>query len=69
MVENTAEQTLVSDVERRLTSTYTQLSPGQVSAAVHDAHARFERSPIRDFVPLLVERRARDELTRVLPRP
>ena len=28
------------------------------------AHARFEQSPIREFVPQLVERRARAELSR-----
>jgi hypothetical protein len=29
-----------------------------VATAVREAHARFETSKIRDFVPLLVERRA-----------
>jgi hypothetical protein len=33
-----------------------------VSSAIHVAHARFEQSPIRDFIPLLVERRARVDL-------
>jgi hypothetical protein len=32
---------------------------------VEDAHARFEQSRIRDFVPLFVERRARAELAKL----
>jgi hypothetical protein len=59
-----SEPQLIADVERRLASKYGHLPPEQISAAVQDAHARFEQSPIRDFVPLLVERHARAELTK-----
>ena len=59
-----SEQTQVADVERRLTSKYAQLPPDQISSVVRQAHARFEQSPIRDFVPLLVERHARAELAK-----
>jgi hypothetical protein len=55
------EDLMITDVERRLTRKYGHLPPDQVSAAVQDACARFEQSPIRDFVPLLVERHARAE--------
>jgi hypothetical protein len=48
----------------RLTTRYADLPPDQVAGAVHSAHARFEQCPIREFVPLLVERRARAELSR-----
>ena len=58
-----SEELMIADVERRLTSTYGHLPPDQISAAVHNARARFAQSPIRDFVPLLVERHARAELT------
>jgi hypothetical protein len=57
-----SEQLLIAEIERRLTSKYAQLPPDQISSAIQNAHARFEQSPIRDFVPLLVERRARAEL-------
>ncbi|BAP99553.1 hypothetical protein MM1S1540310_4367 [Mycobacteroides abscessus subsp. bolletii 1S-154-0310] len=33
-----------------------------VDAVVRAVHARFDGSPVRDYVPLLVERRAREEL-------
>ena len=62
-----SEELMMADVERRLTSKYGHLPPDQISAAVQDARARFALSPIRDFVPLLVERHARAELTK--PRP
>lgn len=45
-------------LEERLAARYAELPPGRVATAVREAHARFETSKIRDFVPLLVERRA-----------
>ena len=57
-----SEELLLAEVQRRLTSEYPQLAPDRVGAAVTAAHVRFEHSPIRDFVPLLVERRAREAL-------
>lgn len=53
-----SERMLIAEVVQRLTRRYAQLPPDQISAAVHTAHARFEHSPIRDLVPLLVERGA-----------
>jgi hypothetical protein len=57
-----SEQVLIAEAGRRLTSTYAEIPPDRVLTAIQQAHARFEESPIRDFVPLLVERRARAEL-------
>jgi hypothetical protein len=59
-----SETLMIAEVERRLISTYTDLPQDRVSSALQSAHAHFEESPIRDFVPLLVERRARAELTK-----
>ena len=70
-----SEQLLIAEVERRLTNKYAQLPPDRISSAIqNDAHVRFEQSPIRDFVPLLVERRAHAELAgagqlKILPIP
>ena len=36
---------------------------GSVQQTVHASHARFAGSPIRDFVPVLVERTAKTSLT------
>jgi hypothetical protein len=57
-----SEAVLLAEVERRLAGTYADLPPDRISSAVQKAQAQFEQSPIRDFVPLLVERRARAEL-------
>jgi hypothetical protein len=35
-----------------------------VNTVIRNEHARFENSPIRDYVPLLVEKCARHELKR-----
>lgn len=58
------EQVMVEEVERRLTASYADVPPERINSIVQNAHARFEHSPIRDFVPLFVERRARAELAR-----
>jgi hypothetical protein len=57
-----SEHLLIAEVERRLTRKYAHIPTDQVSTAVQRVYAQFEQSPIRDFVPLLVERRARAEL-------
>lgn len=64
-VVETHEDLLIARVERRLGSKFGHLSPDQISVAVADAWKRFERSSVRDFVPLLVERRAGAQLAEV----
>jgi hypothetical protein len=66
VVADLSEQAAMTQLEERLTSTYADLPPGRVSTAIQQAHAQFDQSKIRDFVPLLVERRARAELARTL---
>jgi hypothetical protein len=53
----------MAELEKRLGSKFADLPPDRIAAAVQGARARFAQSPIRDFVPLLVERRARAELS------
>jgi hypothetical protein len=62
-VADLSEQAAMAALEQRLSSKFADLPPDRIAAAVQGARARFERSPIRDFVPLLVERRARAELS------
>jgi hypothetical protein len=54
-----SETALIAQLEARLATTYSQVSADTVSSAIDSARAHFTDSPIRDFVPLLVERRAR----------
>ena len=57
-----SEHDLLNEIEERLINSYAELNPQQVYATVEQAHATFQQSVIRDFIPLLVERRARREL-------
>jgi hypothetical protein len=60
-----SEQTIIDQVVVRLTNRYPTISETTVSAVVHDVHSKFEGRPLRDFVPLLVERHAKTELDRL----
>jgi hypothetical protein len=61
-VSDLSEQVAMARLEQRLHGMYAELSPDEISAAVQDARARFDESPVRDFIPLLVERRVRAQL-------
>jgi hypothetical protein len=60
-----SEQTVIEQVVARLTSRYPTISESTVASVVRDVHSRFEGRPLRDFVPLLVERHAKSELERL----
>ncbi|MBK7722360.1 MAG: hypothetical protein IPI32_09120 [Austwickia sp.] len=55
------EKHLVSQTYVRLTQRYTQVPPEIVEAIVRTVHGSMT-GPIRDFVPLLVEREAAERL-------
>src|SRR5258708_29150272 len=57
-----SEQSMVAEVEQRLTIKYPYVPPDRITRVVQTAHSRFDQSSIRDFIPLLVERRAKAEL-------
>ncbi|GHD62373.1 hypothetical protein GCM10010317_057380 [Streptomyces mirabilis] len=60
MAVETREEDAIRGVVERLTSAYDEsCTPEQVEAAVATAHAAFSDRPVRDFVPVLVERKAR----------
>jgi hypothetical protein len=56
------ERELINGVERRLAEKYTALPVDQISAVVRHAYAQFQSSRVKDFIPLLVQRRADEEL-------
>jgi hypothetical protein len=39
------------------------VAPDKIATIVHHNHARFDGRPVRDYVPLFVERGSRKELT------
>ena len=61
-----SEQTIINQLTERLVRKYPAVPPGTVATVVRGIHARFDGRPLRDYVPLLVERRARSELVKVL---
>lgn len=59
------EKAAMRHVTQRLTKDFgARYSPEQISQTIETAHHRFDHKPIRDFVPILVERIARQELRR-----
>ena len=60
-----SEQTIIDQIVVRLTSRYPTVAASTVSRVVHDIHSRYDDRPVRDFVPLLVERNAKTELNRL----
>ena len=61
-----SEAALIDEVQQQLVRKFSRVTKDQISTTVAHAHARFEHSRVRDFIPLLVERRARAELVRAL---
>lgn len=57
-----SERKTVDALIARLTETYPMVSPQHVVDAVHGAYARFAGRPLREFVPLFVERDATSAL-------
>jgi hypothetical protein len=58
------ERAQIDAVQRRLVQKYAELSHDHVAAVVRRVYGRFNQSTVRDYIPLLVERSAREELTR-----
>jgi hypothetical protein len=56
------ERAQIDAVQRRLAQKYAELPHDHVVAVVQHAYAQFSHSRLRNFVPLLVERRAEEEL-------
>lgn len=65
MAAKTEEQ-VFTEIETRLTAKFADLPPARVTTVIDGARRQFADSTIRDFVPLLVERRAEEELARQL---
>jgi hypothetical protein len=62
LVIELSEQTIIDQLVERLTNRYPTIEATTVSTVVRDIHSRFDGRPLRDYVPLFVERNARTEL-------
>ena len=56
------ERALIHGVQRRLAKKHASLPVDHIAAVVQHAYAQFQSSRVREFLPLLVERRAEEEL-------
>ena len=54
----------INEVVERLSARFPQEQPDRIRAVVDAAHEQFQGNPIRDFVPVFVERAAKDVLDR-----
>jgi len=59
------EETALSASAARLCARFSTVSPEVVHEVLRATYARFDGRPIRDFVPLLVERAAAERLRSV----
>jgi hypothetical protein len=57
-----AEEVAVEQVIERLTGKFPETSPIEIAAVVREEHGKLADSPIRTFIPVLVEHEARDRL-------
>jgi hypothetical protein len=57
-----SEQTILDHLVDRLALRFPAVSGDQVAAVVSACYSRFDGRPIRDYVPLFVERGARSRL-------
>ena len=64
-VIESSERTVIDQVVDRLAKKYPSVPGEKVADVVYDCYARFDGRPIRDYVPLFVERGARDHLARL----
>jgi hypothetical protein len=62
MISSSGEQQAIEDVVTRLIERFPGSDAERVHAVVVEEHHRLEGRPIRDFVPVLVERAARKRL-------
>ena len=63
LMRQMSEETRIAELIGRLADIYAELPSAQVASVVNDALAHFDGAPLREYVPLLVERRAHKELT------
>ena len=62
MVKTMDEQVQLDEVVERLSGLFPSVSPVTVADVVRELHATFVGAPLREFVPLFVERKAKSAL-------
>lgn len=60
-----SEQTIIDQLVARLTDRFPAISASMVADVVKDIHSRYDGRPLRDYVPLFVERHATTALEKL----
>ena len=60
-----SEQTIIDQLVDRLAQRYPTVPDDKVAEVVKARYARFDDRPIRDYIPLFVERAARNDLAQL----
>ena len=68
-MDRSEEDRAIGEIADRLAERFPELPSESVERAVDEARPEFDESPIRDFVPLFVERSAKHRLRQRLTRP
>ncbi|KAA0084490.1 hypothetical protein CIW52_10820 [Mycolicibacterium sp. P9-64] len=61
----TSEQRMIEQLLERLVATHPSVPSERVAEVVHAIHAQFDERPLREYVPLFVERSAKRELSQL----
>ena len=62
---DSAEWTTIEQVVDSLKQSFPEVAAETVTQVVHQNHAKFDGRPVRDFVPLFVERGSRRHLAQL----
>lgn len=65
LVIELSEQQIIDHLAARLVDVYQQVEATRVTRVIQEEYARFDGRPIRDFIPLFVERNAKAELAKL----
>ena len=66
--EHDREETAIREVAARLAKRFPGRPAADIDTAVSSQYQRFSDARIRDFIPVLVERAVRDDLSHAAPR-
>ena len=61
-----SEQQIIDQLAQRLASAYAHVGPDEVGRVVNEEYSRFDGRPIRDYIPLFVERHCADRLSKLV---
>jgi hypothetical protein len=62
MPNTSGEAQAVGHVMERVQARFPHVEPGEIRALVDEVHRQYDGRPIREFVPILVEREVTDAL-------